>query len=106
MPFPMQPPVRTEGRLRFRSPSPSWRRCSGGDREAPMAISGAPKPRVILLVGPTGVGKTQMALKMAGLFGGEIVSADSLQVYRGMDIGAAKPTPEERRCIPHHLLDV
>jgi len=71
-----------------------------------MAISGAPKPRVILLVGPTGVGKTQMALKMAGLFGGEIVSADSLQVYRGMDIGAAKPTPEERRCIPHYLLDV
>ena len=71
-----------------------------------MAISGAPKPRVIFLVGPTGVGKTQMALKMAGLFGGEIVSADSLQVYRGMDIGTAKPMPEERRCIPHHLLDV
>ena len=71
-----------------------------------MAISGAPKPRVILLVGPTGVGKTKMALKMAGLFGGEIVSADSLQVYRGMDIGTAKPTPEERRCIPHHLIDV
>ena len=71
-----------------------------------MAISGAPKPRVILLVGPTGVGKTKMALKMAGLFGGEIVSADSLQVYRGMDIGTAKPTSEERRCIPHHLIDV
>jgi tRNA dimethylallyltransferase len=71
-----------------------------------MAISGAPKPRVILLVGPTGVGKTKMALKMAGLFGGEIVSADSLQVYRGMDIGTAKPTAAERRCIPHHLIDV
>jgi tRNA dimethylallyltransferase len=71
-----------------------------------MAISGAPKPRVILLVGPTGVGKTKMALKMAAYFGGEIVSADSMQVYRGMDIGTAKPTPEERRCIPHHLIDV
>ncbi|MBA4421752.1 MAG: tRNA (adenosine(37)-N6)-dimethylallyltransferase MiaA [Syntrophus sp. (in: bacteria)] len=71
-----------------------------------MPISGASKPRVVLLVGPTGVGKTKMALKIAGLIGGEIVSADSLQVYRGMDIGTAKPTPEERRCIPHHLLDV
>ena len=71
-----------------------------------MAVSGAQKPRVILLVGPTGVGKTKMALKMAGRFGGEIVSADSLQVYRGMDIGTAKPTPEERQRIPHHLLDV
>jgi tRNA dimethylallyltransferase len=71
-----------------------------------MAISGVPKPRVILLVGPTGVGKTKMAIKIAGLFGGEIVSADSMQVYRGMDIGTAKPTLEERRCIPHHLIDV
>jgi tRNA dimethylallyltransferase len=71
-----------------------------------MAISGEPKPRVILLVGPTGVGKTEMAMKMAGRFGGEIVSVDSLQVYRGMDIGTAKPTLEERQSIPHHLLDV
>jgi tRNA dimethylallyltransferase len=71
-----------------------------------MEISCAPKPRVILLVGPTGVGKTGLALDMAGRFGGEIVSADSLQVYRGMDIGTAKPTSEERRRIPHHLLDV
>jgi tRNA dimethylallyltransferase len=71
-----------------------------------MAIFSAPKPRVILLVGPTGVGKTKMALKMAVHFGGEIVSADSMQVYRGMDIGTAKPTPGEKRCIPHHLIDV
>lgn len=71
-----------------------------------MADTAVPKPSVILLVGPTGVGKTRMALKMAGLLGGEIVSADSLQVYRGMDIGTAKPTPEERRDVPHHLLDV
>ncbi|MEW6334133.1 MAG: tRNA (adenosine(37)-N6)-dimethylallyltransferase MiaA [Thermodesulfobacteriota bacterium] len=71
-----------------------------------MSLSGAAKPPVILLVGPTGVGKTRMALEMAGRFGGEIVSADSLQVYRGMDIGTAKPTRAERRRIPHHLLDV
>jgi len=65
-----------------------------------------PKPRLIALVGATGVGKTQMALDLAGRLGGEIVSADSMQVYRGMDIGTAKPTPEERKRIPHHLLDV
>jgi len=71
-----------------------------------MAISDDAKPRVILLVGPTAVGKTRMAMKMAELFGGEIVSADSMQVYRKMDIGTAKPTLEERRLIPHHLIDV
>lgn len=71
-----------------------------------MAFSGAPKPPVIVLVGPTGVGKTTLALELAERFGGEIVSADSLQVYRGMDIGTAKPTPGERRRVSHHLLDV
>jgi tRNA dimethylallyltransferase len=65
-----------------------------------------PKPRLICIVGPTGVGKTGMALELAGRWGGEIVSADSMQVYRHMDIGTAKPTPEERVRIPHHLLDV
>jgi tRNA dimethylallyltransferase len=65
-----------------------------------------PKPRLIILLGPTGVGKTGMAMELAGRWGGEIVSADSMQVYRYMDIGTAKPTPEERGLIPHHLLDV
>ena len=65
-----------------------------------------PKSRLICIVGPTGVGKTGMALELAGRLGGEIVSADSMQVYRHMDIGTAKPTPEERRRVPHHLLDV
>jgi tRNA dimethylallyltransferase len=65
-----------------------------------------PKPRLICIVGPTGVGKTGMALELAGRWGGEIVSADSMQVYRHMDIGTAKPTPEERGRIPHHLIDV
>lgn len=65
-----------------------------------------PKPRLICIVGPTGVGKTGMALELAGRWGGEIVSADSMQVYRHMDIGTAKPTREEQGQIPHHLLDV
>jgi tRNA dimethylallyltransferase len=65
-----------------------------------------PKPRLICILGPTGVGKTAMALELADRWGGEIVSADSMQVYRHMDIGTAKPTPDERKRIPHHLLDV
>lgn len=64
------------------------------------------KPRLILLMGPTGAGKTSMALKLALRFGGEIVSADSMQVYRGMDIGTAKPTVLEQAIVHHHLLDV
>lgn len=65
-----------------------------------------PKPRIVLLVGPTGVGKTDAALTLAGRLRAEIVSADSMQVYRYMDIGTAKPTPAQRRQRPHHLLDV
>jgi tRNA dimethylallyltransferase len=64
------------------------------------------KPRLIIIVGPTGVGKTECAIKCAAAFGGEIISADSMQVYRYMDIGTAKPTIEERRSIPHHLIDM
>jgi tRNA dimethylallyltransferase len=71
-----------------------------------MVIDGSEKPRLIIILGPTGVGKTAMALELAGRWRGEIVSADSMQVYRGMDIGTAKPTPAERQRIPHHLLDV
>jgi len=71
-----------------------------------MAGADIPKPRLICILGPTGVGKTAMALELADRWGGEIVSADSMQVYRHMDIGTAKPTPEERKRIPHHLLDV
>ncbi len=71
-----------------------------------MAGPGDSKPRLICIVGPTGVGKTGMALELAGRFSGEIVSADSMQVYRHMDIGTAKPTAAERARVPHHLLDV
>jgi tRNA dimethylallyltransferase len=61
---------------------------------------------LVAIVGPTAVGKTELAIRLAEEFDGEIVSADSRQVYRGMDIGTAKPTAEEQRRVPHHLLDV
>jgi tRNA dimethylallyltransferase len=61
---------------------------------------------LIAIVGPTASGKSALALRLARERGGEIVSCDSQQVYRGLDIGTAKPTPEERREIPHHLIDV
>lgn len=65
-----------------------------------------PKKRVIIIAGPTGCGKTAFALKLAKEIGGEIISADSIQVYRGMDIGTAKPSKDEREQVPHHLLDI
>ncbi len=63
-------------------------------------------PLVLVLAGPTAAGKSRLALEIARLTPCEIVSADSMQVYRGMDIGTAKPTPAERREVPHHLLDL
>lgn len=60
----------------------------------------------LYLVGPTAVGKSAVALDLAQMLGGEIVSVDSMQVYRGMDIGTAKPSPSDRRRVPHHLLDI
>ncbi len=66
-----------------------------------------PAPRPFLaVVGATATGKSALALALAEELGGEIVNADALQVYRGFDIGTAKPTPEERRCVPHHLIDI
>ena len=62
--------------------------------------------QTVFLVGPTAVGKSAVALELARTLGAEIVSADSMQVYRGMDIGTAKPTAEERALVPHHLIDV
>ena len=58
------------------------------------------------MVGPTASGKSEAALQVAAAVGGEILSVDSMQVYRGMDIGTAKPSPEERARIPHHMLDL
>lgn len=65
-----------------------------------------PKKKVIIISGPTCSGKSNFALKLAQTIGGEIISADSMQVYRGMDIGTAKPTKEEQALIPHHLIDI
>lgn len=62
--------------------------------------------KVIVIAGPTASGKTALAIELARSLGGEIVSADSMQIYRGMDIGTAKATPEERALAPHHMLDV
>jgi tRNA dimethylallyltransferase len=63
-------------------------------------------PRLITVLGPTASGKSALGIALAQRFHGEIVSADSRQVYRGLDIGTAKVTPEERALVPHHLLDV
>lgn len=65
-----------------------------------------PKPELIFLVGPTAVGKSAVAVELARRIGGEIVSADSMQVYRDLDVLSAKPSPAERRDVPHHLIDV
>ena len=64
------------------------------------------RDHMICIVGPTASGKTALSVRLAQALGGEIVSFDSMQVYRRMDIGTAKPTPEERGGVPHHMLDV
>jgi tRNA dimethylallyltransferase len=64
------------------------------------------KPKVIVICGPTGIGKTAVGIELAGKFGGEIISADSMQIYRHMDIGTAKPTPEELAQVTHHMIDI
>lgn len=64
------------------------------------------KKKVIVIAGPTACGKSSLAMSMAEMHGGEIISADSMQVYRGMDIGTAKATKEERLLVPHHLIDI
>lgn len=66
----------------------------------------ASKPRLLVLIGPTAVGKTKLSLEIAKQFQCEIISGDSMQVYRGMDIGTAKASIEEQRQVPHHLIDI
>ena len=63
-------------------------------------------PRPVLIAGPTAVGKSEVALRLGEQFGGEIISADSMQVYRGLDIGTAKPSPADRARVSHHLVDI
>ena len=64
------------------------------------------KPLVVVVVGPTASGKTSLAIEIAKIFDGEIISADSMQIYKGMDIATAKPTMEEMQNIPHHLISI
>lgn len=60
---------------------------------------------LVIIIGPTGIGKSGLGLALAQKIGGEIISGDSVQVYKKLDIGSAKPTPEELRLVPHHLID-
>ena len=64
------------------------------------------KPRIVVILGPTGVGKSEVAIDVALDVHGEIISADSLQVYRYLDVGTGKPGPEQRQRVPHHLMDL
>jgi tRNA dimethylallyltransferase len=64
------------------------------------------KPNVIVICGPTALGKTSIAIDLARTFNGEIVGADSMQIYRNMNIGTAKPTPYEQSRVPHHMIDI
>lgn len=73
------------------------------DLVAPGVVATSP---ILILTGPTAAGKSEIALQLATLLSGEIISADSMQVYRGMDIGTAKPSTEERLRVPHHLIDL
>src|SRR4249919_3340253 len=68
--------------------------------------SASEKPEILVIAGPTASGKSDLALKTAKQFNGEIISADSWTVYKGFDIGTAKPTIKERKAVKHHLLDV
>src|ERR1039457_462797 len=72
----------------------------------PRLVAALVDPALIVLCGPTASGKTALALALAERFSGEIVSCDSVAVYRGMEIGAAKPTPDERARAPHPLIDI
>lgn len=66
----------------------------------------AEAPLLVIVLGPTAVGKSRVAVDLALRFGGEVISGDSIQVYRGFDIGTDKPGPEARRGVPHHLIDI
>lgn len=79
---------------------------SGGVVAALSVTDERTEPLVVVVLGPTGSGKTALSLELAERFGGEIVSCDSVAVYLGMEVGTAKPTTAERRRVPHHLIDV
>ena len=76
--------------------------CSMIGSKMPLPVSNP----VVVILGPTAVGKTAFSIKLAQHFDGEIISVDSRYLYRGMDVGTAKPTPAERKGIPHFMIDV
>jgi tRNA dimethylallyltransferase len=76
------------------------------NESVPPSLSAEPLAPLIVILGPTASGKSALAVSLAERFGGEVLACDSTQVYRGFDIGTGKPTPEERRGIPHHLIDL
>ncbi|CAN7575926.1 tRNA (adenosine(37)-N6)-dimethylallyltransferase MiaA [Paenibacillus sp. LjRoot153] len=71
-----------------------------------MVLAPSAKPKLLVLLGPTAVGKTKLSLEIAQRFNCEIISGDSMQVYRGMDIGTAKASEAEQQVVPHHLIDI
>src|SRR5688572_3853007 len=73
---------------------------------APMPLRREEQPSILVVVGPTASGKSTLAAQLGARLDGEVVSADSVQVYRHFDIGAGKPSSEERALCPHHLLDI
>ncbi|XP_051126889.1 tRNA dimethylallyltransferase 9 [Andrographis paniculata] len=99
------------GGLRFHRPQPAplFRPFSRSIRLFTASCSAAlpgERQKVVVISGPTGAGKSRLALELAKRLNGEIVSADSVQVYRGLDVGSAKPSVSERQEVPHHLVDV
>ncbi|TVU27129.1 hypothetical protein EJB05_29709, partial [Eragrostis curvula] len=86
--------------------APSSLRSANKVTSASLAPNASKKNTVIVISGPTGAGKSRLALEVAKRLGGEIISADSVQIYRGLDIGSAKPSAEEMTTVPHHLIDV
>ena len=68
----------------------------------PSEMVSAQQPKLVVIAGPTASGKSSLALEVAETNSGEIISTDSMQVYRGMDLGTAKPTPEEQQRVRHH----
>ena len=68
--------------------------------------SATEKPKIIIICGPTGIGKTAVAVDLAQHFNGQIIGADSMQIYKHMDIGTAKPTAEEQMRVTHHMIDI
>ncbi|XP_006656524.1 tRNA dimethylallyltransferase 9 [Oryza brachyantha] len=86
-----------------RRPAAVWKNLSSS---AAASLPPTSKNKVIVISGPTGAGKTRLALDLAKRLSGEIISADSVQVYRSLDVGSAKPSPSQRAAVPHRLIDI